>query len=158
MGYSAEVMRRARMRLENARDDKESAYWDRLQKVYVQLPRVQQIDIELRKSMVLATQAIFSGEAGAQEALEQVKKANLALQKERETLVTQTFGEGYLDDSPVCAQCEGLGYIGTKMCSCLQALCRQEQKQELLDGIQGVMDALPEEQLRAHRKTAEHYF
>lgn len=33
-----------------------------------------------------------------------------------------------------------------------------EQKQELIDGIQGVMDALPEEQLRTHRKTAEHYF
>ena len=33
-----------------------------------------------------------------------------------------------------------------------------EQKQELIDGIQSVIEALPEEQLRTHRKTAEQYF
>lgn len=131
MGYSAQVMQRARQRLENTKAEKESLYEERLRIVYAQLPRVRQIDVELRKTMALATQAIFSGAPG--DALEQVKTANLALQKERETLINQAFGEGFLDDSPVCTRCEGFGYIGTQMCSCLQELCRQEQKNELVN-------------------------
>ena len=76
MAYNTEVLRRARQRLEAAKADRESQYRERLQTVYAQLPRVRQIDIELRKSMVLATQAIFAGGENAQEAMEAVKQAN----------------------------------------------------------------------------------
>lgn len=131
MGYSAEVVRRARQRLENAKAEKEALYLDRLQKVYTQLPQIRQIDRELRRSMILAAQAVFSGEAGAQESLEDTKKANLSLQQQRQSLIDQTFGAGYLDESPVCQHCEGVGYVGVQMCQCLQELCRQEQKKEL---------------------------
>ena len=131
MAYDAQVVRRARQRLESAKADRESEYRQKLQLVYDKLPRVRQIDIELRKSMVLATQAVFAGGDGAQEAMEAVKKANLALQAERKDLIEKTFGADYLDESPICSLCGGLGYVGTQMCSCLQELCRQEQKKEL---------------------------
>ena len=131
MAYDAQVVRRARQRLESAKADKESAYRQNLQTVYEKLPRVRQIDVELRKSMVLATQAVFSGGEGAQAAMEEVKKANLALQEERKNLIHSAFGENFLDESPVCDRCGGLGYVGSQMCSCLQELCRQEQKKEL---------------------------
>lgn len=131
MAYSQEVVRRARQALEQAKADKDSVYRQRLQTVYAQLPRVKQIDLELRKSMVLATQAVFSRSEGAENALEQVKKANQALQQERQNLIEQTFGKDYLDERPLCARCGGVGYIGSQMCSCLEALCRQEQKKEL---------------------------
>ncbi len=131
MAYDVEVVRRARQRLENAKADKESENRQKLQAVYENLPRVRQIDQELRKSMVLATQAVFAGNEGAQAAMEEVKKANLALQAERKALIEDAFGENYLDESPICDRCGGLGYMGTQMCSCLQELCRQEQKKEL---------------------------
>ena len=131
MGYNSEVVRRARQRLESAKADKESVYRQRLETVYAQLPRVKEIDMQLRKSMVLATQAIFSGEDGAQEALENVKKANLALQEERKNLIDRHFGPDFLDETPICSRCGGLGYVGSQMCSCLQALCRREQKKEI---------------------------
>lgn len=131
MAYSSEVVRRARQRLESAKADKESLYRVRVQTVYAQLPRVREIDIELRKSMVLATQAIFAGGENAQEAMEAVKTANLALQKERKHLIEQSFGKDYLDESPICDRCGGVGYVGSQMCDCLQELCRQEQKKEL---------------------------
>ncbi len=131
MAYQAEVVRRARQRLESAKADKESVYRQRLQEVYEALPQVKRIDMQLRQSMVLATQAVFSGEDGAQNALEQVKQANLALQQERKNLIEDRFGAGYLDESPVCSHCGGVGYIGSQMCSCLMELCRQEQKKEL---------------------------
>ena len=131
MAYSQEVIRRATQRLESEKADKESLYRQRQQTVYETLPRVRQIDMQLRKSMVLATQAFFTQEAGAAEAMEAVKQANLALQQERKALIDSSFGENYLDDALVCPRCNGLGYIGTQMCSCLEALCRQEQQKEL---------------------------
>lgn len=131
MAYSSEVVRRARQRLESAKADKASLYRERLQTVYASLPRVREIDVELRKSMVLATQAIFARDAGAQEAMEAVKQANLALQKERKSLIEAAFGPDYLDESAICPRCGGAGYIGSTMCECLRELCRQEQKREL---------------------------
>ena len=131
MAYSSEVVRRARQRLESAKADKASVYRERLQAVYSHLPRVREIDIQLRKSMVLATQAIFSRENGAEDAMESVKKANIALQKERKALIEAEFGPDYLDESAICPHCGGIGYIGSQMCRCLLELCRQEQKKEL---------------------------
>ncbi len=129
MAYSTDVVRRARQRLESAKADKESVTRQRLQQVYAQLPRVREIDIALRKSMVLATQAAFA--EGNGEALAEAKKANQMLQQERKALIEKTFGAEFLDEDPVCTHCGGSGYVGTQMCRCLQELCRQEQKKEL---------------------------
>lgn len=129
MAYSNEVVRRARQKLESMKADKDSRYRQNLETVYEKLPRIREIDRILRKSMVLATQAVFSGDNV--NALEDVKKANLALQQERKQLIDSTFGENFLDENPVCPKCGGLGYIGSRMCRCLQELCRQEQKNEI---------------------------
>lgn len=131
MAYSSEIVRRARVRLESMKADKESVTRERLQTVYRQIPRVREIDMELRKSMVLATQAVFAGGENAQQTLEEVKQANLQLQAARKQLIDTAFGPDYLDETPVCSHCDGLGYVGSQMCSCLQELCRQEQKKEL---------------------------
>lgn len=131
MAYSAEVVSRARKRLASAKADAESQQLERLQKVYAAVPRIRQIDIQLRRSMALAAQAVFTqgGDAGA--AMEQVKQANLSLQQERKALLLAHFPADFLNEEPICPKCGGSGYVGSQMCSCLQALCRQEQKKEL---------------------------
>jgi len=131
MAYSAEVIRRARQRLENAREDRESENQKHLQIAYEQVPRIKEIDTLLRRSMALAAQAVFTQGGDAKLAMEQVKEANLVLQQERKALALQHFEEGFLDDSPVCTLCGGNGYVGASMCECLQELCRQEQKKEI---------------------------
>jgi len=131
MAYSAEVIRRARQRLENAREDRESENQKHLQIAYEQVPRIKEIDTLLRRSMALAAQAVFTQGGDAKLAMEQVKEANLVLQQERKELALQHFEEGFLDDSPVCTLCGGNGYVGASMCECLQELCRQEQKKEI---------------------------
>ena len=35
------------------------------------------------------------------------------------------INSGYLDESPICDNCGGSGYVGTTMCECLRELCRQ---------------------------------
>lgn len=131
MAYHQDIVIRARRRLEEARADRESIQREHLTEAYRQVPRLRQIDLELRRSMALAAQAVFSQGSDAKEAMEQVKQANLALQKERQQLIAEHFPQGYLDESPLCPHCGGSGYLGSTMCACLQELCRQEQQKEL---------------------------
>ncbi len=131
MAYSSDVVRRARVRLESMKADRESLQESRLQEIYEKLPRVREIDKQLRSSMVLAVQASFAKGEDCAAALDQVREANLTLQAERKELVAANFPLDYLDDSPVCSLCGGTGYIGSTMCRCLNDLCRQEQKKEL---------------------------
>ncbi len=131
MAYSAEVVRRAREQLAQAKEDRESENRQHLAEAYAKVPRLREIDLELRRTMVQAAQAAFVSGSDGREAMEQVKKANLGLQAERARIAAANFPEGYLDDSPICEKCGGTGYIGTNMCECLAELCRQEQKREL---------------------------
>ena len=131
MGYSAEVMQRARARLAEAKADRESENQQHLAHAYEQVPRLREIDKQLRLTMALAAQAVFASGGDVQSAMEAARDKNLALQRERENLVNLHFEEGYLDDSPICEKCGGSGYVGSTMCECLAELCRQEQKKEL---------------------------
>ena len=131
MAYSNEVVRRARRRLENNKADHDSLQQARLQEIYARLPRVWEIDKQLRLSMVLAAQAAFQkGDTGV-DAMAEVREANLALQAQRKELISANFPAEYLDESPICDHCGGSGYIGSHMCVCLLELCREEQKKEL---------------------------
>ena len=131
MPYSNEVVRKARQRLAQEKADRESLILQRQQEAYHKVPRIQQIDMQLRSSMTQAAQAAFMQGVDARLAMEQVMQENLKLQKERQELAAAHFPEGYLDESPICPVCGGAGYIGTSMCSCLLELCRQEQKKEI---------------------------
>jgi DNA replication protein DnaC len=131
MAYSAEVVARARARLAEAREDRESENRQHLQEAYDRVPRIQEIDMMLRRTMAMTARLAFATGIDAKEAMEQVKEQNLALQRERECLIRENFEEGFLDESPICGHCGGLGYVGAQMCECLRELCRQEQKKEL---------------------------
>ena len=131
MGYSAEVIRRARARLAEAKADRESENQQHLHEAYEKVPRLREIDKQLRITMVMAAQAAFASGGDFGSAMEQVREKNLALQQERKMLLACYFEDGFLDDSPICDHCGGSGYVGSNMCECLRELCRQEQKQEL---------------------------
>ena len=131
MGYSAEVMQRARARLAAAKADRESENQQHLAAAYDRVPRLKEIDRQLRLTMAMAAQAVFASGGDVNEAMEEAKAKNLSLQRERDVLVRMYFEEGYLDDSPICPHCGGSGYLGSRMCECLAELCRQEQKKEL---------------------------
>ncbi len=131
MAYSAEVVRRARARLAQAKEDRESENRQHLAQAYAQVPRIKEIDMQLRRTMAQAAQAAFLQGTDGRELLEQVREENLQLQRERARLAAEYFEEGFLDDSPICEVCGGSGYVGTTMCECLRELCRQEQKKEV---------------------------
>ena len=131
MAYSLEVVQRARARLAQAKEDRESENRQHLAYAYDKVPRLRQIDMELRRTMAKAAQTAFLQGTDGRQLLEQVRLENMELQRERAALVSSCFEEGYLDESPICDVCGGTGYVGANMCECLRELCRQEQKKEI---------------------------
>lgn len=131
MAYSGEILIRARQRLAAEKADRESEYLDRLFTAYAKVPEIKEIDSKLRQSMTLAAQTVFATGGDAAQAMEQIKDANLALQKRRQELVAANFAPDFLDEKVVCSTCGGNGYIGSAMCSCLAEYCRQEQVKAL---------------------------
>ena len=130
MAYSTEVVRRARERLAQARDDRQRENREHLALAYAQQPRLREIDKQLRMTMAKAARAVFAG-GDAEALMNQAKEENLALQREREWIIEEQFEPGFLDETPICSVCSGTGYVGSTMCDCLAELCRQEQKKEL---------------------------
>ena len=131
MAYSAEVVRRARQRLAMAKEDRESENREHLARAYAQVPRIREIDMELRRTMAQAARAAFDQGSDGRDMLAQARDRNLSLQRERARLAAEYFEEGFLDETPICEKCGGSGYIGASMCECLEELCRQEQKKEV---------------------------
>lgn len=131
MAYSIDVVRRARERLAQAKEDRESIHRLRLAQAYGQVPRLREIDLQLRRTMAKAAQAAFLQGGDGRAQLEAIREENLALQRERAELLAASFEEGYLEEAPICTHCGGSGYFGSNMCACLQELCRQEQLKEL---------------------------
>lgn len=131
MAYSQEIISRARRKLESQKADWESRQRQHQQQVYAAIPRVREIDMLLRRNMTAAAQAVFTQGGDARAAMEQVRQENQGLQQEREDLIVAQFPPEYAREDPICPHCGGSGYVGSRMCSCLTELCRQEQKKEL---------------------------
>ena len=131
MAYSAEVVSRARARLAQAKEDRESENRQHLAEAYTRVPRIKEIDMQLRRTMAQAAQAAFLQGSDGRELMEQIREENLGLQEERARLAEENFEEGFLDETPICDKCGGSGYVGSTMCECLRELCRQEQKKEV---------------------------
>ncbi len=130
MAYSPAVVQRARARLAQAKAAHEAETAARLEAAYEKFPELAQIDRQLRATMAQVVAASFrKGEDPAQ-AIADIRAKNLELQRRREWILAD-YDESLLEDTPVCAQCGGTGYVGAQMCECLRELCRQEQKKEL---------------------------
>ena len=131
MAYSADVVRRARERLAQAKADRESENRQHLMQAYEKLPQLRQIDRQLQQTMAEAARTVFSQNVDVQKTMEEAQAVSLQLQRQREALIAENLEEGFLDESPICERCGGNGYVGSSMCECLAELCRQEQKKEL---------------------------
>ncbi len=131
MAYSLEVVKRARARLAQAKEDRESENRQHLQEAYARVPRIREIDMQLRRTMAQAAQAAFLQGSDGRDLMDKIRDENRGLQLERSRLAAEYFEEGFLDDGPICTKCGGSGYVGAAMCECLLELCRQEQKKEV---------------------------
>lgn len=138
MAYSEVALRRAKARLAEAKEEQDRENHLRIQSIYRRVPRLRELDQQLRSTIAKVMAAAFQKGEDPEAALAKIKEENLALQREREWLLeTEGIDESDLRKEPVCALCGGSGYVGARMCECLRELCRQEQKRELTTLLSG---------------------
>ena len=133
MALDGKLLGRALDRLEelNKKDEREL---NRLrERVYARLPRVAQIDRTISQSFAEAAfAALDSGSANPEEALRNIALKNLNLQAERAELMSEAgFAPDCLDEKPRCEKCSDRGFYGTKPCTCLMELYKEDQRLEL---------------------------
>ena len=132
MAYDGKVMREALQRFEEDKQRRASQAAARRQRIYREVPRLEEIEQQLRGTMGrIMAQALRRGEDPVP-AIQRLRAENLSLQQERAQLLT---AHGYpadaLDDKPACPKCSDTGWVGANMCACLKALCTEEQIREL---------------------------
>ena len=132
MAYDSNVLRRASARLEEERRRRADERERLRQKLYAKEPRLAQLDHGLQGTMAeLVATSLRRGENPG-EAVRAIREKNLDIQRERAVLLgAMGLPEDALDEKPACPKCGDTGWRGTQMCECLQALCTQEQIQEL---------------------------
>ncbi|MBO6011764.1 MAG: ATP-binding protein [Oscillospiraceae bacterium] len=126
------LVARAEERLRQRAAKRENEELARRARLYERLPRVAEIDRQLAKSVVDAAAAAFRSGTDVESAIEAISGRNLALQAERAELLTAAgYAVDASDVSPYCEKCGDTGYVGGRMCSCLEELVRDEQRKEL---------------------------
>ena len=133
MALDGKLLGRALDRLEELNKKDERELNSLRERVYARLPRVAQIDRTISQSFAEAAfAALDSGSANPEEALRNIALKNLNLQAERAELMSEAgFAPDCLDEKPRCEKCSDRGFYGTKPCTCLMELYKEEQRLEL---------------------------
>ena len=133
MAYDARIMSAALRRFRMEREKRQAEPEKLAQEVYRRLPRVERIDKELSGTAARIVLAAFEADSGTEEALADLERNSLVLQRERAELLV---GAGYpydcLDDVPVCARCRDSGFLSDgSPCHCLREYYTREQNKRL---------------------------
>ena len=132
MSLDGRLLHRAKLRLDAMRRENEDTAAERLSQVYAANPRIKEIDDELRSTVIDAMGHALSEGGDPQIALDELREESLYLQNERvRELVLSGFASDYTDEKYMCPKCRDTGYDGTRICSCLMAIYKDEQRKEL---------------------------
>ena len=136
MTYDAKNLRRAKRRYEERIAAHENELIRRRHRVRTEIPRLAEIDRELRSTVIGAINAALHSGDDAEKRILAIKDVNLELQREQAEILTMNgYPFNYLSDVPMCEECEDTGFVGKQMCSCLAKLYEEEQKLELSKSI-----------------------
>ena len=109
---------------------------ERRQKVYQEIPRLQDIDREVASLSAAKARALLGGQEFGTEDL---KASIAALSAERiKLLAASGYPKDYLAPRYICPRCQDTGYIGSRKCSCfkkaeIELLYTQSNLKEILE-------------------------
>lgn len=133
MAIDGKLMAQARDRLTAIKENNRRLQEERLLEVYTRVPRVRELDAQLRELMGdVVGVSLKKGEA-AKLLLEDINKRSLAICAEKaETLVAAGYPADYTEDVYTCKDCRDTGYTMTgKVCDCLMKLYEEEKNARL---------------------------
>ena len=133
MSFDAGIMAAARRKFEQDRDCREEQLSRRQAEIYSRVPRVEEIDRELRTTVARIMISAFDNDIDPDTAMKSLSENNLSLQRERAELLV---GAGYpydaLDEQPLCRHCGDSGFLSDgSVCRCLAAYYTREQNRRL---------------------------
>ena len=133
MALDGNIMAAAMAKHRARRENRQMELDRRTREVYGRLPRVEQIDRDLRATVGRIMVAAFDRDEDPAAALERLERENLNLQRERaELLVGAGYPYDWLDDKPECPHCGDSGYLSDgSVCRCLMAAYTREQNRRL---------------------------
>ncbi len=130
--YNAEIIHNATAQYEARRMRHEEEYARRREDVYRRLPRVKDIDRQLRATVARAATAALRQGADPAPAIQALREQHAALKEERGALLKSIgYAEDALNEQPLCPKCGDRGWKGSRMCDCLKALCEEEQVRQM---------------------------
>ncbi len=133
MAFDVSIMAAAHNKFQQDRERREEQLAQRTEEVYRRLPRVEEIDRELRATVGAIMISAFENETDPEPALRALKERNTALQRERaELLVGAGYAYDALDEKILCRHCDDRGYLKDgSPCRCLMAYYTKEQNRRL---------------------------
>ena len=91
------------------------------QKLYAEIPELQEFDRELAKTAGKIMKATLAG-GNVEERIAELKAENEELRSKRgELLVSKGYPADYTDIKYRCEKCNDSGYVGIDMCSCMRS-------------------------------------
>lgn len=131
MSYRREVYEAAMAELSRRREAAEAVAAQRRAVVTQRIPRLAEIESELRSGVTQLTAALAARQNPAAFMAEMAER-NLALQAEMAQLLREA-GCDFTDFEPpyTCPICGDTGYTDSKMCTCLETLIQQENCRRL---------------------------
>ena len=132
MGYDGKILQKARIRFEADKQRREDQFAGRKSRVYQEIPRLREIETELRGTMSKLIANAINSENDPLPAIHTLRDENMSLQQERRALLrAHGYPQDYLEDKPKCDRCNDSGFCGGGVCTCLQNYYAQEQIKEL---------------------------
>ncbi len=94
----------------------------RRNEVFATVPKVREIEEELDRFGIRMLNLIADGQYDEKQAVSSITAQNKEFIKERERLLIQAgFDKNYLEIPFSCTLCEDSGFVGGKLCNCLQS-------------------------------------
>jgi len=132
MANDSKVMARAMQRFREDAQQRHEDYLQRVEAIHRRLPRVAEIDRELRTTVGGIVASAFRRGTDPTSAINALKEHNLALQRERaELLVGAGFPFDAMEEKKACTLCGDTGFLDSGICRCLQRYYTREQNREL---------------------------
>ncbi|MBE6913060.1 MAG: DNA replication protein DnaC [Ruminococcaceae bacterium] len=130
--YDKELLERVLRELENEKIRLRSKSIARQSEVYEKIPRIAEIDASLRSTVLEVIRASFGKGEDTAALIAKTKEENLALQKEREALLTAAgYPLNYTDEETICEICDGEGYANGSVCPCVAERYRKAKAAEI---------------------------
>lgn len=130
MALDGKILARAKASLAEKRQIHNSQMDTRLRSVYARVPRVHELDIEIRSTMTELFGAALVPDGAS--LVEDIHMRNAELQAQRRSeLIRAGFPDGYLDEEYLCNNCRDTGYDNMVICSCLMEMYKDEQRKSL---------------------------